>query len=159
MNNQFSNQFLVVDDNALVCTATARLVEHLTGWEARCCSSAEEALMTFKAAPAGRFAFAISDYEMPRMNGLELGSFLRALAPGMPLVLMTGNPGGLAHADIVAHGYDCMLAKPLDLAIIRETLRRLLPPFNNSAPRDTQSLYERGVSFFERSRGIQFLAA
>ena len=142
-------RILVVDDNALVCMATARLVEHVTGCPAQCCSSGEEALRIFKDA-RGDFTCVISDLDMPGMNGLQLGSTLRAEAPGLKLLFMTGNPGALEWADISGHGFDCMLAKPFDMAIIGETLRRLLPPLNNSAASGTHNLYRHGVPFFER---------
>jgi CheY-like chemotaxis protein len=123
------NQFLIVDDDALVCRATARMVEHCTGCEAVCCSGGGEALRVFQGGP-GAFACVVTDFEMPGMNGLELGDRLRALAPGVKMLLVTGSPGALNGTDVTQHGFDCILAKPFDLAAMDDALRRMLPASN-----------------------------
>lgn len=125
------NKFLIVDDDPLVCRATARLVEHVAGRPVECCGSGAEALGLFAADPAA-FVCVITDYEMPGMNGLELGRRLRALAPGVRMLLMTGRPGVLNGTDVTQPGFDCVLAKPFDLARMEEALRPVLPVLNDS---------------------------
>jgi CheY-like chemotaxis protein len=88
------------------------------------------------------------------MDGLELGSRLRALAPEVKLLLVTGSPGALEGTDIHGRGFECMLAKPYDLATIREALRRVSPLLNNSPMRPPAGHSGSAASFFERSRGI-----
>ena len=148
------NCFMIVDDNALVCRATALLVGYASGCPVQCCGNGDEALCALKNDP-GAFACVITDFDMPGMNGLELGGHLRALAPDTKLLLMTGTPGALDDADIRRHGFECMLAKPFDLAAVKEVLRRILPEFNNSPACGSRDPYGRGISFFEGSHGIR----
>ncbi|HWB61303.1 MAG TPA: response regulator [Chthoniobacteraceae bacterium] len=147
------NRFLIVDDDALVCRATARMVEHLTGLPAECCADGDEALRLFQRDPAA-FAAVVTDYEMPGMNGLELGDRLRALAPGLKMLLATGNPGKLNATDVKQHGFDCVLVKPYALGSLGNALREILSP-------DESPLHDAGwrslpgsTLFFERNRGI-----
>lgn len=144
------NHFLIVDDDALVCRATARLIEHVTGCEVECCGSGEEALRVIKEG-AGEFACVITDLQMPGMSGLELGSRLRAFAPGVRMLLVTGSPGVLDGEDVQQRGFDAVLAKPFDLAAIGAALRSILPSLDN-AP-SVRPHGPGGASFFERTRG------
>ncbi len=146
------NHFLIVDDDALVRRATARLVEHVTGCEVECCASGEEALKVLKNEPDA-FACVVTDFEMPGMNGLELGSRLHAVAPEVRMLLVTGSPGAVDGADARRRGFDGLLAKPFDLAIMKEALLRVLPPLNNSPVSRSHDLNKSGASFFERLPG------
>jgi CheY-like chemotaxis protein len=39
-----------------------------------------------------------TDYQMPRMNGLELAQWVRSRRPGIPVLVTTGNPDLIAQS-------------------------------------------------------------
>lgn len=57
----------------------------------------------------------ITDYDMPGMNGAELSKSIRAVAPNVPIILVTALAGieGRAGAQ-----FDVVLAKPMDRAAL-----------------------------------------
>jgi CheY-like chemotaxis protein len=93
---------LVVDDDPLVCTGTAAMLEDLghvvieasTGWEA---------LDTLRA--NGHIDLVITDHAMPGMTGTELARQIRGTHPSLAIVLATG------YAEI-PHGEGQELALP-----------------------------------------------
>jgi CheY-like chemotaxis protein len=82
---------LAVDDDALVLMNTTAMLEELehTALEA---TSGAAALEMARTVPA--IDLVITDYAMPRMTGRDLVIALRALRPGLPVILATG------HADL-----------------------------------------------------------
>jgi signal transduction histidine kinase/ActR/RegA family two-component response regulator len=78
---------LVVDDDLLVLTGTAALIEDLghTAFEAQ---SAAEALV--KLASGLAIDIVITDHAMPNMTGLQLAQFIQEKHPGLPIILATG---------------------------------------------------------------------
>lgn len=147
------NHFLIVDDDALVCRATARMVEHVTGCAVEYCRSGGEALRIFQTAP-GAFTRVVTDFDMPGMNGLELADRLRALAPGVRMLLVTGCPGALNGTDVKQHGFDGVLAKPFDLAAIEEALKRMEPLSSDVSANPPSEAPAGGASSFEGMHGV-----
>ncbi len=106
---------LLVDDNA---TNRAILVHELSRWKVDCSSfpSAREALAAVEA--GGRFDFAVLDYQMPEIDGVDLASRIRALPRGrrLPLLLLSSigsvpppaTPGGVDPRTLFA----AILSKP-----------------------------------------------
>jgi signal transduction histidine kinase len=78
---------LVVDDDLLVLTGTAALIEDLghTAFEAQ---SAAEALA--KLASGLAIDLVITDHAMPNMTGLQLAQAIKERHPGLPIILATG---------------------------------------------------------------------
>jgi signal transduction histidine kinase/ActR/RegA family two-component response regulator len=78
---------LVVDDDLLVLTGTAALIEDLghTAFEAQ---SAAEALV--KLASGLAIDLVITDHAMPNMTGLQLAQSIQEKHPGLPIILATG---------------------------------------------------------------------
>jgi signal transduction histidine kinase/ActR/RegA family two-component response regulator len=90
---------LLVDDDALVRTGTAAMIEDL-GFVVIECESAVEALQAIEAR-GGDIDVVITDHAMPGMSGLELIRVLKSNYPGMPVILASGFaeiPGGDAAA-------------------------------------------------------------
>src|SRR5262249_27626352 len=77
----------VDDEEALVYLVTRQL--ELRGHAVRGFTSAEAALGAIKAAPAA-FDVLVTDYNMPRMPGLQLIAEVQALRPDARVVLTTG---------------------------------------------------------------------
>lgn len=68
----------------------------------------------------------LTDMGMPRVNGLELSNRVQKIAPGIPIILMTGNDGGIPFPSLAKAGIRRVVTKPVscrDLSIvIREVL-------------------------------------
>jgi CheY-like chemotaxis protein len=79
---------LVVDDDALVSTGTAAMLDDL-GYRALEAASAADALQALAEA-AGVIDLVITDHAMPGMTGLELAHRLRATYPSLPVILASG---------------------------------------------------------------------
>jgi CheY-like chemotaxis protein len=69
---------------------------------------------------AGTLALALLDVQMPALNGYQAARAIRALAPTLPIALMSG--GNIATDQTVA---DMTLSKPLSLGDLRALLARL----------------------------------
>jgi two-component system response regulator QseB len=79
------------------------------------------------AAVDGRpFDVVIVDKEMPGLNGLDLLAALRARLPGVRVVLLTAFGGALVARAARKRGADVYLDKPVRLADLVQTVRRLL---------------------------------
>jgi signal transduction histidine kinase len=78
---------LIVDDDQLVLTGTAALVEDL-GHTAIEAHSAAEALATLAA--GAQIDLVMTDHAMPSMTGLQLAQTIQERYPGMPIILATG---------------------------------------------------------------------
>jgi len=78
---------LIVDDDLLVMTGTAAMIEDLghTSIEAH---SAAEALA--KLASGSEIDVVITDHAMPTMTGLQLAACIQDRFPGLPIILATG---------------------------------------------------------------------
>jgi CheY-like chemotaxis protein len=78
---------LIVDDDHLVLTGTAALVEDL-GHTAIEAHSGAEALSTLAA--GAQIDLVMTDHAMPNMTGLQLAQTIQERYPGLPIILATG---------------------------------------------------------------------
>ena len=95
-----------------------------------CAETGQQAVERFKASPEGYYDLIFMDIQMPVMNGHDATRAIRALeredARQVPIVAMSAN---VFAEDIQAAeraGMDGHLPKPIDLALLRDTLRRWL---------------------------------
>ncbi|MBI5489591.1 MAG: response regulator [Deltaproteobacteria bacterium] len=70
----------------------------------------------------------VSDIRMPGPSGLGVLMAVRAVAPALPVVLITAFGDAELHAEARARGADAVLDKPFDLDELRAALRKLAPP-------------------------------
>ena len=80
-------RILLVDDNANGLAARKSVLEEL-GYSIVTCTSGADALEQFMARDP--FDLVVTDYKMPRMDGLELIGRLRKHTPGLPIVMISG---------------------------------------------------------------------
>jgi two-component system response regulator CpxR len=78
---------LCVDDNEQSLSIRKVMLE-TRGYRVLCCTTAEEALAVFS---AGGVDLVLSDVLMPGMDGTELISRIKALAPSVPTILFSGK--------------------------------------------------------------------
>jgi signal transduction histidine kinase/ActR/RegA family two-component response regulator len=119
-------RILVVDDDLLVLTGTAALIEDL-GHTAIEAHSAAEALAALESGM--QVDVVVTDHAMPNMTGLQLAQCIQEKHPGLPIILATGYaeiPSDPATVKILK------LAKPCsqrDIAVAIQTA------INSQAPR------------------------
>jgi DNA-binding NtrC family response regulator len=115
-------RILVADDERSICDAFRLLLE-AEGHTALVASTGEEALLLVRE-QAPDLAFV--DVRMPGMSGLEVLKEIGRIAPELPVVVMTAYGTLETAAEALRNRAFDYLGKPLDLAQIRQVLRRAL---------------------------------
>jgi CheY-like chemotaxis protein len=117
-------RILVAEDEALAAMALEDELQR-EGYEVILAPDGQAAL---EAARAAMPDLLLTDLRMPRLDGAGLIRAVRALAPGLPVVVMTGYaPAGGAEAlRRPGEGPVALFTKPLDMDALLVELRRLL---------------------------------
>lgn len=112
---------LLVDDDDHVRHMLSRVLQS-AGHEVTPLKSATAALAAWQ----GPYDAVLTDYGMPQMNGLEFAREVQNVAPGTPVIVLTGwSPSGSDFSELV-EGVAQVLPKPLNMEALLETLDRLL---------------------------------
>jgi CheY-like chemotaxis protein len=128
---------LLVDDNSDGLLVRRCLLEEI-GCCVQTAVNGEEGLKLFQAA---KFDVVVTDYRMPRMNGVELIQRIRLLDPNARIILLSGfvEPLGLTEQNT---GADQVIAKSAnEPARLVRTVKRLVnrpvrkPPGSQKAPK------------------------
>ena len=88
-------RILLVDDNAQGLRARKQVLEEL-GYAIATASGGEDAIEHFT---HQKFDLVVTDYKMPRMDGLELIVRLRKRTPDLPIVLISGYVDALGLSE------------------------------------------------------------
>jgi two-component system nitrogen regulation response regulator NtrX len=121
------SRILIVDDEAGLADALRRVLER-DGHEVRVAASGLEGARRHREQATD---LAIVDIHMPEMDGLELLVQFRAIAPEMPVIVMSGGvqTGGLnLLADARLLGAFATLAKPFSVDELLGVVARALAP-------------------------------
>lgn len=102
---------LYLDDEPWLTTIARRHLEALN-YRVTVESNPFVALDAFRLDPAS-FDLVLTDYLMPRMNGLQFARALQSVRPGIPIVLLSGYIGEFTSAELSAAGIVQMLQKPV----------------------------------------------
>ena len=112
---------LVIDDNSCIRTLLARLLQRYGRVE--CAATVDEGLQLFRRHEPG---LVITDYEMPGRNGIDGIRAMKALAPGVHIVMLTGSATRELIDEAKREGaFEC-LEKPFELDVLRELTARCL---------------------------------
>jgi nitrogen-specific signal transduction histidine kinase/ActR/RegA family two-component response regulator len=84
-----------------------------------------EALARLEEAP-DRFDLLLTDQTMPGLTGLDLAERSRALAPGAPVLLMTGYSAAATPERLERAGVDRLLTKPFDTQALLRAVQEAL---------------------------------
>ena len=116
---------LIVDDEEDIRESLKALLEtSIDGTEVLVAADGEEALETMRKAQVD---LVISDYKMPRMNGLELLGAIGRNAPQTPRILVTAFPDlEIAIRAINEAGIENFFTKPFDPDQVVNVVRALL---------------------------------
>ena len=114
-------KILVVDDEPSVRQVIGAYLESY-GYAAEMATNGHEGLLRFR---AGSFDAVMTDRAMPEMNGDALARAVKAEAPRMPVIMLTGFGDLLNARQDKPSCVDAVLSKPVRRAELRETLERL----------------------------------
>jgi CheY-like chemotaxis protein len=128
---------LLVDDNLRGLSARKSVLEEL-GAGITTASSAAEALAFLAAQP---FDLVVTDYQMPRMNGVEFIAQLRKQFPGIPVILISGFVDSLGLSED-STGADIVIQKSNNevahlVRSVSRLLRRRKPAQSQKRPPST----------------------
>ena len=115
---------LLVDDDELIRQSMQSSLE-LMGHHLTTASSGETALQQVESGLQPDVV--ILDMNMPGLGGSGTLPPLRALCPGLPIILATGRVDQRALDLVEAHAPVALLPKPFDMAALREHLDPLVP--------------------------------
>lgn len=117
---------LVAEDNG-VNQKVVRLLLESQGAKVRCVSNGKEALEAWR---AGAFDAILMDITMPEMDGVEATKAIRQVeekekrAAKIPIIALTGHTAH-ENAGYFDAGMNDILEKPIDLALVQESLLKL----------------------------------
>ncbi|MEO8028025.1 MAG: ATP-binding protein, partial [Bryobacteraceae bacterium] len=117
-----SGRVLVAEDNIVNQTVARRMLERL-GYSCQIAADGREAVAL---AAIERFDAILMDCQMPEMDGFEATAAIRAAESGTRTPIIALTAGGVmdGEATCLGAGMDDYLAKPVQLAEIRRTLRK-----------------------------------
>jgi DNA-binding NarL/FixJ family response regulator len=119
-----SKHILIVDDSETCRKVTRLFLESQVGLEV--CGEAVDGVDAIEKAKALRPDLVVLDLAMPRMNGVEAASQLRAMMPRVPIVLFTMYDDAVGRALAVSAGASRVVSKPDGGWKLVECVRNLL---------------------------------
>lgn len=115
-------RLLLVDDEELVRVGTGEMLRE-QGHEVVEASDGQQALDLLQDLAVDAV---VTDYKMPRMDGAQLAERIRAVRPGLPILLITGYTGSTDDSPDLPR-----LAKPFNQADLAEALAAVVNPEAN----------------------------
>ena len=120
---------LVAEDNDINAEILMELLD-MEGILSERADNGRAALELFRSKPEGYYDGVLMDIQMPQMNGYEatraIRSLTRADAADIPIIAMTANAFAEDVQQSMEAGMNAHLAKPLDAALLKRTLRSFL---------------------------------
>ena len=121
-SHSLSGRILIVDDNAMGLAARRSVLEEL-GHKVVTCGSPQDAL---ELCGKQRFDVVVTDYKMPKMNGLEFIGRLKKQHPGVAVILISGFADTLGLTES-STGADVVLQKSAhEVSLLIRSVNRLL---------------------------------
>ena len=122
-------RMLVAEDNDINAEILMELLD-LEGIQSVRAENGRGALEEFRSKPEGYYDGVLMDIQMPEMNGYEAAQAIRALdrpdAKTIPIVAMTANAFAEDVQKSMEAGMNAHLAKPVDMAALKDVLAKLL---------------------------------
>jgi signal transduction histidine kinase/CheY-like chemotaxis protein/tetratricopeptide (TPR) repeat protein len=121
-----SRVVLVADDEDMVRKVMVMCMNQL-GWTTLEAADGEEAVRVHKE-HSGQIDLLLSDYLMPKLNGLEAARQIRISDPGLPVILMSGFTNEATIESFRAAGFEHFLKKPFKIKELVELLEAMRAP-------------------------------
>ena len=110
-------RILVVEDEPNMLALTQRMLQKL-GYDAVCAETPPAEAVDLVERGTLRFDLLLTDVVLPQMNGRQLAARIRAIAPGLRCLYMSGYTADIiARRGIVEESFD-FIHKPFSLAEI-----------------------------------------
>ena len=116
---------LLIDDDRAVLELVESALGHF-GMNVHACSDGEQALTRLSAPGAPPFDLVISDINMDGMDGFEVIRQVKAIAPRLPVVLMTGQASVEYAIQALRLGAANLFVKPLALRDLVQSVFHLV---------------------------------
>lgn len=116
---------LVVEDDEIIRTQLYEILRH--DYDVLLAANGVEAIACYENS-AHEIATVITDWEMPIVDGVGLTNWLRQRAPGLPIIMITGNVKGAEIEPLLDLPCFILLWKPFDV----EQLMSLLAGFTGN---------------------------
>jgi DNA-binding NtrC family response regulator len=111
---------LVIDDDRHMRIACSRVLSR-AGWSVICAETGQEGLNALQSGEH-KIDVILVDQLMPGLNGMEVLTRIHAIAPSLPVILMTGSATEADAREIKQQGaFDC-LAKPFTPEQLRNVI-------------------------------------
>ena len=112
---------LVVEDDRLNRSLICKVLRNAGHQVVEACDGAE----ALELLNAQRFDLVITDFMMPRLNGLKLVEQLHPLQPRLPIIFVTGYLSAISGKAILDNVAE-VIPKPFELDVLRSTVQRVL---------------------------------
>jgi CheY-like chemotaxis protein len=84
---------------------------------------AEDGVKAIKCIDRNTYDLVITDYKMPKMDGLELTQQIRSKYPSIPILIVTGN--GPVH-ELLESGATACITKPFNILELKNMVKIIL---------------------------------
>jgi len=115
---------LFVEDDPEQRESVPRIIEKL-GYLVTAADSASQALELIRQNPSG-FDLVITDYDMPKITGLELARQLARILPGLPVIMVSGRNVEFSRQE--SSNIKAFIVKPYDKGILSRGINDVLCP-------------------------------
>ena len=112
---------LVVEDNRLNRNLICKVLRNEGHQVFEASDGAEGLELLYKQ----HFDLVVTDFVMPRLNGLKLVELLHPLQPRLPIIFITGYLSAISGKAILDNVAE-VIPKPFELDVLRSTVQRLL---------------------------------
>jgi len=134
-------KILVCDDEPIIREITSTMLR-MHKHQVEIASDGQDALEKIQAEP---FDVLITDFKMPRLNGIELIERLRAMESPLKVVLITGFADELDTETMEGLKLDGFLKKPFKKTEIIDCVNKIRDIANGVTRRDAKSWFSRKV--------------
>ena len=117
-----SGRILFVDDERMITQSNEKILQEL-GYDVVVENNPLRALTTFEDSPYS-FDLIVTDFNMPKMNGLELSKRISTIRKDVPIILITGYSDLVDENKLDHYGVCDLVHKPVRSAIFSATIAR-----------------------------------
>lgn len=114
-----SLRILLVDDDASIREHLKEFLNRVEGHTVETAVDGMDGLQCFK---EGAWDLVLVDRAMPRMNGFELAGAIKEQSPHVPVIMISGIPGGGARNQGAGVSVDSFLPKPFTSEELSEAI-------------------------------------
>lgn len=119
-------RILLVDDEVGVADSTRLMLENL-GYRVTMHCDSEQAYEVFAQEPTA-YDLVLTDYLMPRMNGVVLAEKILSLRPELPILMTSGFVSNWSPEKLREHGIRDLVPKPTSVVDLAWIISRTLQP-------------------------------